>query len=82
MKAIIVDDEPLMLRHFARLCADIPDLSIIGQFESAEEAAAFSETNPPDVAFLDVAMPIISGIELAKRLRSIRSDILIVFVTA
>ncbi len=82
MRAIIVDDEPLMLRRFVRLSADIPDLDIIGQFESAQKALAFAEENPFEAAFLDVAMPITNGIELAKNLRSIRPDIIIVFVSA
>ncbi len=82
MRAIIVDDEPLMLKRFARLSADIPDLHIMGQFESAREALDYAERNPVELAFLDVEMPITNGIELAKLLRKVRSDILIVFVSA
>ena len=82
MRAIIVDDEPIMLRRFARLSADIPDLNIVGEFESADKALAYAGSNPVEVAFLDVAMPITNGVELAKALRAIRPDILIVFVSA
>lgn len=82
MRAIIVDDEPLMLKRFARLSEGIPDLHVVGQFESAQDAIQYAENNPVELAFLDVAMPVINGIELAKRLRAIRSDVLIVFVSA
>lgn len=82
MRAIIVDDEPLMIRKFERLCGDIKDLTIVGQFESAEAAAAFMRQNPVDIAFLDIEMPVIDGITLAKMLRKIRENIIIVFVTA
>ena len=82
MRAIVVDDEPLMLRRFMRLSAEIPDLTVVGQFESAKKALSYAEENPVEVAFLDVAMPVINGIELAKELRRIRPDILIVFVSA
>ena len=82
MRAIIVDDEPLMLRKFSRLSAGIEDLNLVGQFESAEKALAYATENPVEVAFIDVAMPVMDGIELAKRLRQIRSDILLVLVTA
>ena len=82
MRAIIVDDEPIMLRRFARLSEDIRDLNIVGQFESAEKALAYARENPVEAAFLDVAMPIKNGIELAKDLRVIRPDIIIVFVSA
>ena len=82
MRAIIVDDESLMLRRFVRLSAQISDLHIIGQFESAEKALSFARENPFEVAFLDVAMPKMNGVELAKQLRLIRPDVLIVFVSA
>jgi len=82
MRAIIVDDEPLMLKRFARLSADIADLNIVGQFESAEKALAYASEHPFETAFLDVAMPIKNGIELAKELRKSRPGILIVFVSA
>ncbi len=82
MRAIIVDDEPLMLRRFARLSTGIEDLTIVGQFESARDAIDYAKDNPVELAFLDVAMPITNGIELARQLRQLRHDILIVFVSA
>lgn len=82
MKAIIVDDEPLMLRRFMRLSEGIEGLNIVGQFESAEKALEYASENPFEAAFLDVAMPITNGIELAVKLRQIRPDAVIVFVSA
>ncbi|MBO4694076.1 MAG: response regulator [Clostridia bacterium] len=82
MRAIIVDDEVLMLKRFVRMSANIPALNIVGSFESPFEAFKFAQENPVDIAFLDVEMPQISGIELAKQLRQVRKDILIVFVSA
>jgi len=82
MRAIVVDDEPLMLRRFVRLSEEIPDLTIVGQFETARAARAYVRDAPVEVAFLDVAMPITNGIGLAKELRKLRPDIIIVFVSA
>ncbi|MGI6221784.1 MAG: response regulator [Coriobacteriales bacterium] len=82
MRAIIVDDEPLMVRKFVRLASAIPDLHIVGQPGGPHEALAFCAENEVDIAFLDVEMPGMSGIDLAVRLREIRDDIIIVFVTA
>lgn len=82
MRAIVVDDEPLMLRRFARLSSDINDLNVVGQFESAEKALEYVKDNPIECAFLDVSMPVTNGIELAKKLRLLRSDMIIVFVSA
>jgi len=82
VRAIIVDDEPLMIKKFVRLSEGIADLHIVGKFESASAALAYARTSPVEVAFLDVAMPGTNGVELAKKLRVIRPDILIVFVSA
>lgn len=82
MRTIIVDDEPLMLKRFVRLSSGIPDLHLVGRFESAEDALAYARINKVELAFLDVAMPVTSGIQLAKKLRDIRPDIIIVFVSA
>lgn len=82
MKAIIVDDEPLMMRKFERLSEGITDLTIAGKFETGESAIAFMKEEPAKAAFLDVEMPVMDGITLAGKLREIRPDIVIVFVTA
>jgi len=71
-----------MLRRFVRLSDGIPDLNIVGKFESAKDALEYAKDWPFEVAFLDVAMPITNGLELAKELRKLRPDILIVFVSA
>jgi two-component SAPR family response regulator len=79
---MIVEDEPLMLKRFVRLSAGIADLDIVGRFESAGNALSFAKSNPVDIAFLDVELPIKNGIALAKELREIRRDMIIVFVSA
>ena len=82
MRTIVVDDEKIMLTLFGRLSSDIPDINIVGEFGNAEDAISYALENPVDLAFLDVELPVIDGIQLAYRLRLIRRDILIVFVTA
>ena len=82
MKTIVVDDEPIMLRSFKRLSSGIECLSIVGAFNYPDEALAFAESNDVDLAVLDIAMPGMTGTELAKKLKQIRPDILIVFITA
>ena len=82
MKAILVDDEPVMIDSFVRLSKGIGDLQLSATFESGAQALDYASANIVDLAFLDIAMPVMDGIELAKRLRAIRMDILIVFVSA
>ena len=82
MRAVIVDDEPLMVKSFMRLSSGIPDLTVVGQCRNGEEAIAFVENNPVEIIFLDIVMPGISGIDCAKKLKEIRPDLLIVFISA
>ncbi len=82
MRAIVVDDEPIMLQSFMRNCADIPNLEVVAQFQSAEKALAYAEENTFDLALLDVCMPCMDGIELAVRIRDIHPNVVIVFISA
>ncbi len=82
MRAIIVDDEPLMMRKFERLSEEIADLNLVGKFEDPRQALEFMEKEPVEAAFLDIEMPVMDGITLAEKLREMRSDIIIVSVTA
>ena len=82
MRAIIVDDEYLMIHKFTRLTAELDDLELVEGFDNSEDALEYVKQNSVEAAFLDIEMPGINGIELAKRLRECRKDILIVFITA
>ncbi|MBO5278946.1 MAG: response regulator [Lachnospiraceae bacterium] len=83
MKYLIVDDEPLVLRDIGRMVKEIaPSDSEIFCADNYEEALEYARQNELYVAFLDIDMPGMTGLELAKHLKDIRPDINIVFVTA
>lgn len=82
MKTIIVDDEPIMLRSFKRLSEGIESLNIVGEFTFPEKALEYAEKNDVELVICDISMPGMTGITLAKRLKALRPDIMIVFITA
>ena len=82
MRAILVDDEPIMLRSFMRYSADIPQLDVVAQFQNAEDAISYAQENAFELALLDVCLPGMNGIDLAVRLREINPDMLVVFISA
>lgn len=82
MRAIVVDDEPIMIKSFLRLSREVEDLNIVETFEMAEDAVAYAEEKTFEIAFLDIELPGISGIECAKALREKLPGLLIVFVSA
>ena len=82
MNTIIVDDEPIMLRSFARLSEGIAELENAVSFTDPKAAEEYASLHSVDLAILDIAMPEMNGMELAERLRAQRPDIIIVFITA
>jgi DNA-binding LytR/AlgR family response regulator len=78
--ALIADDEPLLRKSLARMLAQAwPGLDIVAQARNGREAVERFEALQPDVCFLDVHMPGLSGVEAA---RAIGRRAHLVFVTA
>ncbi len=78
--ALIADDEPLLRKGLARLLeAAWPELEVVAQARNGREAVELFEAHKPDICFLDVHMPGMSGVE-AARLIGRRTHL--VFVTA
>lgn len=81
MKTILVDDEIWMMRQFEEECAAIDEIEIVGRFTSGFQALEYAEENPVEFALLDIKMPKMNGIELAKKLKELYPEIIVVFVT-
>jgi DNA-binding LytR/AlgR family response regulator len=79
MKAIAIDDEHLALEVIEFLVKSDSRISLIQTFRNADEALKFLRKYPVDVVFLDINMPGVSGIEIAK---VISNDCMIIFTTA
>ena len=82
MKTILVDDMLLDMQLFELKCKDVPDFEIVGKFTDPMEAIRYAQEHVVDFALLDIDMPGMNGMELARQLRLLRSDVIIVFVTA
>lgn len=85
MKAVIAEDEPLLAQQLKTLLGDAwPELQVAGLAANGVEALAMIEREKPDVAFLDIRMPGLTGLEVAEELVDRMGERLpaIVFVTA
>jgi len=79
-KAVIADDEKELRTYLRSMLLDVwPDLTICGEAKNGKEALQIVESMHPDIAFLDIKMPGLSGMEVAKRIAGLCR---IVFVTA
>lgn len=81
MDVVIVDDEPAARRTLRECCEREPDLKVIAEYGDGRQALAALRSNPPDVAFLDIQIDTLNGVELVRSLDPQRLP-LIVFVTA
>ena len=82
MNVIYVDDERIALECFEYEARALKEIAQLNLFDSAESALSFARQNEVDAAFLDIEMPEMSGLLLAKALREIHPEICIIFVTA
>jgi DNA-binding LytR/AlgR family response regulator len=78
-RAIVADDEPHLARYLVARLGDLwPELAVVGTAANGPEARALIADLEPDVVFLDIRMPGVSGLDVARDLRGVE----VVFVTA
>ncbi|MEO6284736.1 MAG: response regulator transcription factor [Dyadobacter sp.] len=75
VKILIVDDHPMVLEGLKSLLADSEGLAVVGTASNAIDAIAFLKNNEVDIAFLDINLPDISGIELCKKVKEQFPDV-------
>ncbi len=81
MRTIIVDDEPLARRGLELRLAEHCDIQVVGQCDNAREAMLMINELNPDLMFLDIQMPGISGLELLAQVPQ-ASMPMVIMVTA
>ena len=67
LKCIIVDDDEIDRITVLSFAKRFANLSILGVFDSAEDALLFMDSNETDILFLDIDMPGLNGVELRKK---------------
>jgi DNA-binding LytR/AlgR family response regulator len=68
-RALIADDERLMRDQLrARLKEVWPELEIVAEAKNGQEAVALTEQHHPDIVFLDIRMPVLTGVDAARQI--------------
>src|SRR3954469_7799001 len=79
MRAIIIDDERLARAELRKLLQDFPEVEVIDEAANAEEGITKIEAQNPDLIFLDIQMPGITGFDM---LSSLEKSPNVIFTTA
>jgi two-component system response regulator AlgR len=82
LRTLIVDDEPLAVERLQILCARIAGLSLVGTAADGAGALRLIEALAPDLLLLDIQMPGLDGLDVARALAERASRPAVIFVTA
>jgi two-component system response regulator AlgR len=82
LKVLVVDDEPLATERLQLLLARCEGVDLVGTASDGEGAVRMSEALSPDLLLLDIAMPGLDGIDVARAMAGRRPSPAVVFVTA
>lgn len=80
VRILVVDDEPGALESF-KMILEIKDYEVT-TFSNGLEALEVAEKSPFDIAFIDLKMPIIGGLDVLRKLKEISPDTEAIIVTA
>lgn len=69
IRILLADDHTIVRQGLARLLMDQPDMEVVGEALDGRQAIDMALRLVPDIVIMDIAMPLMNGIEAAKRIR-------------
>lgn len=82
LRTLIIDDEPLAIERLQILCARIPNIELVGTANDGDAALRLTEALAPQLLLLDIAMPGLDGLQVARALEKSVHKPAIIFCTA
>lgn len=82
MRVLIADDEALARNRLRELLSDIGNFDVVAEACNGKEALALAAEKQPDIILLDIRMPEMDGIEVARHLQTLAKPPFIIFTTA
>jgi two-component system response regulator AlgR len=82
LRILIVDDEAPARERLRSLLAELPDIEVVGEAVTGEQALRQTAEQSPDIVLLDVRMPGMDGIEAARHMNALQEPPAVIFTTA
>ncbi|MFL0355145.1 LytR/AlgR family response regulator transcription factor [Erythrobacter sp. GH1-10] len=82
LRTLIVDDEPLAVERIQVICSEIPSINVVGTASDGAAALRLAEKLDPDLVLLDMTMPELDGLGVAKKFAEDANPPAVIFVTA
>ncbi len=80
-RVLITDDHAVVRAGIRYLLDDLPDVRVVGEASSGEEAIAKAQELRPDILLVDITMQGMSGIELTRRIKELMPEIKVLILT-
>jgi DNA-binding NarL/FixJ family response regulator len=81
IRVLVVEDCEPWRRHFSRALQKQPELQVIGEVSDGLEAVQKAQELQPDLVLLDIGLPSLNGLEVARRIRKVSAASRILFVS-
>lgn len=82
IRVIIADDHAIVREGTRHILDQEADIEVVGEARDGAEAVALAETLKPDVAIVDISMPVIGGIEATERIKASRPGTAVLILTS
>ncbi|MXP10820.1 LytR/AlgR family response regulator transcription factor [Pseudoblastomonas halimionae] len=82
LRTLLIDDEPLAIDRLQVICAKLPQVEVVGTANDGETGLSLVDTLKPDLLLLDMTMPGMDGLGLARAIEKLDQRPAIIFVTA
>jgi NarL family two-component system response regulator LiaR len=81
IRVVIAEDHVFVREATRQLLEQEPDIEVVGEATNGAEAVALAERLSPDVVILDIAMPVMNGIEATEKIKAIRPGTAVLILT-